>query len=486
MKDAITFGVILAAVTAATLAGITLIEDSKDSPAAEAASVEVRKERSEEAALARAKIEEEIGREKEKIEKRLREEFDRSFKDRIAEIEKLKAQASEQAETTDSKAEKIAELEQKIAKREEEARAREEALGKKESLVEDLEKRLKAGEEGVEKKQSELEALTQTLLRQQAEMKAADESRAMDDAALKRRESEIKDLAKKMEERQEQISKDQERLGEDQKKLSESQEKNREEWRKIEDAYKRAQEREAEIEKKIKESSLSAGEWEKIKEEWSRIEGEKKKLEEARAVEEDVQKYRETFDSGKYAAELAKAMKGVSQKTVESEFISWFFYRASAEEGKDQLRLFGVKDVYMNLKTRKYVVVGDYSSGSFESDGVWKDGELEARFPQYSSVVLERKRNELYSDTLAKALRTIGGTEQDAYVFGLMTKSMIYEVYIHQKKVIELLGLDRAKVVSFMFASFYHQGRWRFKVSSVTTADAGGRRTEKKVGNYSF
>ncbi len=485
MKDIAVFTVILAAVAAATLAGIVRLEKPAEVTAVEAAGIVVHEEQSAEARQIKARLEEEFRKEKEKLEKKLEEDFDKRFKDRISEVDKLKTEMAEQKTELDAKASQIADLEEKVRTREEEARKKEEAASKKESVIEDLEKRLNAKEENLDKRRDEIEQLAQTLLRQQADIKASEDARRKAEEDLKKRESEVKDLAKSIEERQGNLERSQEKMNEEQKRISEAQEKNREEWKKIEEAYKRAASKEAEIEKKLKESSMSADEWAKVKEEWERIAEEKKKLDEAREVRENVDKFRETFDGARYASELSNLMRGVNLKTVESEFIPFEFFSATDQEAKSQPSLFGIIDVYLS-GTKKYVVVSDYSSPSFPEPAEWKTGELGARFPEYSTVVLERKKTGFYLETLNRALGKIGGSASSAYVFGLITKVMMYEVYLHQKRVIEILKLDRKAVMKFKFAPFFHEGHWRFKVVAVTCSEADGRRTERKVGNYSF
>jgi hypothetical protein len=91
-----------------------------------------------------------------------------------------------------------------------------------------------------------------------------------------------------------------------------------------------------------------------------------------------------------------------------------------------------------------------------------------------------------YPSAVTNALSRVGGTARNLYVCGLMTKIMVYEVILHQERVMKLLGLERRQIVKFKFAPFLHQGRWRFKVLNVTTRESSGAETVRPVGNYSF
>jgi hypothetical protein len=81
----------------------------------------------------------------------------------------------------------------------------------------------------------------------------------------------------------------------------------------------------------------------------------------------------------------------------------------------------------------------------------------------------------------------IGNDRSQIRVLGLMPVDMVYEVVLHQKRVIEILGVDAEDVRSFQFAPWFDTAvdKWRFKVIRVTVAN--GRGTEvKTIGNYTF
>jgi len=466
-----------------------------------AAEVEVREERSEDAKKLKVRIEEA----KKKIEKTLRKEFDRRLKEREKEFTKKLSQVSgineevarqaaelvrreedlsKEKERLNDKVQKVAELEEKIHRRETEAEKKEKEAQDRRKKMANLEARLREREKKTGDKETELADMARTLLDQQARMKATEERTAKDQAEKDRqqrtREEEMREMAKTLKDQQAAIA-------EKQKALRDVQETNRLELRKVQDAYKRNKAREAELDKKLAQASSSLADLEKLKAERKLLAEERKKLDETVDVRQNVKAYRQSFDERAYAAKLSELMRATGLKTVESRFIPFHFYSANDETQKNQLRYFGIRDVYMNMKSKKYVVMSDYASGDFSSSGVWGDDELGQKFPSYSIVVLERRTHKgFYRETLAKALGRVGGAARGVYVFGLMTKVMVYEVFLHQKRVMELLGLERRQIVKFKFAPFFHQGRWRFKVLNVTTRESSGAETVRPVGNYSF
>jgi hypothetical protein len=491
------FGVLSTLTLIGLLQGVT---PSEPDPQTRATRVEVKEDRSEEAKKLKVQIE----KEKEKLSKQLREEYDKAFQKRMEEVAKLRDEVARQTEelkkqkesfdkkrtNSSEEARRLAELEEKIRAREAEAEKKARQSLEQEQKLTEFMKKAEEREKKLKDRESSLETLAQTVLRQQADLEAATqalgEEKQKDEADRKAREEKMVRLAEDLEKRQAEILREQAKMAEEQKALAQKQDENSQEWRKVKDAYKRLQAREAEIEKKLGEAKARAGDWEKIKAEWDRIAEEKKRLSEAHAVRENVARFVKTFDKERYAGRLSALMRGTALKTVESEFIPFEFFSATDEEAKNQLRLFGIKDVYLNLDTKKYVIVNDYTTGTFSLSGTWRPGEREGKFPNYSSVVLRRRITGFYKHTLRRALDRIGGSESSSYVFGLMTQVMMYEVYMHQKKVMGLLGIDKKSIVKFTFAPFRHDGQWRFKVIRVTVRTPVGISKERTVGNYTF
>jgi hypothetical protein len=286
--------------------------------------------------------------------------------------------------------------------------------------------------------------------------------------------------------RQKEIEKKQQELAESQKTISESQTDRDREWERIKDEWKKLEAQRKAVEDKLKSAKTTAKEWEALKEEWRRLEVQRKKLEEAQDVRENVSKFRKQFDSQVYEGRLSGLKASIARDKLESEFIPCDFYFETLELRMRHLGFFGMMDMFYNTSTRKFVTKRDYRSGGFDRSGSW-DAAMEAEVYSDFSRVGQARDSVFYNPYIDKAMARIGGPRNKIAVLGLMPVSMVYEIVLHQRRVMELLGLSRASVKRFQFAPWFDKanGKWRFKVLWVTVKSGSGTR-ERKVGNYQF
>jgi len=382
--------------------------------------------------------------------------------------------------------ESVARLEEELRKAREEADRRADLQVRREKELEAREEKTQVEREEFEKRQRELEKLASTLVEQQKRLAERTNSLENKETSIEEREREAREMARMLLDRQKEIEKKQQELAESQKTISESQTDRDREWERIKDEWKKLEAQRKAVEDKLASAKTTATEWEALKEEWRRLEAQRNKLEEAQKVRENVSEYRKQFDRQAYEGRLSGLKAGLARDKVESEFIPCDFYFETADLLKRHLGFFGMTDMFYNTSTRKFVMKRDYGSGGFDRSGSW-DAATEAEVYGDFSRVGQAREGAFYTPYIDKAMARIGGPRNKIAVLGLMPVNMVYEIVLHQRRVMEVLGLSRASVKRFQFAPWFDKanGKWRFKVLWITVKNGSGTRT-RKVGNYQF
>ncbi|MHC5078576.1 MAG: hypothetical protein ACYTHN_06135 [Planctomycetota bacterium] len=370
-------------------------------------------------------------------------------------------------------------LETQLRKAREDADLRAEMLLKREAEVE-------AERESFTQRQKELEELAASLVEQQKDLASRTKVLEEKESSVEAREKEAKELARTLIDSQKEIQDKQKSLENLQRDLNESQTERDREWQRIKDEWKKIENQRKALEAKLESAKSTAADWEALKEEWRKLEGQRKKLEEAQDVRENVDRFKKQFDRSAYLSRLNALRGAESRKKVESEFIRFDFYFATEELRKKHLGFYGMMDIFYNEGTKKYAVKRNYNSPSFDTSGTWTPETARGIYDVFSKVALQRDHG-FYTSFARQAADRIGGPRSKIRIFGLMPVGMVYECVLHQRRVMELMNLVRKDVKRFQFAPWYDQGegKWRFKVISVTVSN--GRSSEvRKVGLYNF
>ncbi|GEM_PF-2871427 len=436
----------------------------------------------------------EAEREKQAEARRRLEQEKKRLAEREAEVasslSKLKAMAEELAQKQTSQQdarEAVVKLEEKLDQAQAESARREEQIRRREEALEAREKEARVEREAIRKRQAALEKMAEALVEQQKDLAERSEDLTSEKEDVEAREKEVDALARTLIESQREIQAKQDALQKAQQDLSESQTERDREWKRIRDEWKKIEGQRKRLEEKLTSTEATAAEWESIKAEWKKLEAQKKKLEEAQEVHENVENFKKAFDKNAYREKLDGLKSEIGRKQVESDFISYKFFFATDDLRQSHIKFFGIRDMYLNLKTKRFVLVRDYARQGFEDEGVLDEGTRREIFSRFSTVTLNREGDAFYENYIDEAMGRIGRDRSEIRVLGLMPVDMVYEVVLHQKRVIELLGVGRDDVKLFQFAPWFDtsENQWRFKVIRVTVSNGRGTRV-KEIGNYRF
>ncbi|MHC4781358.1 MAG: hypothetical protein ACYTFG_22515, partial [Planctomycetota bacterium] len=342
------------------------------------------------------------------------------------------------------------EAERKEIERQKKAQA--EAKKKLEENLAKIADRRKAVEENLEKVRERMEAMEP----REEDLKTREEAMArLRETDVGGREAEAKALAKVLLEQQKEIKDKQESLEESQKSLSDSQTERDREWDRVRDEWKKLEAQRKSLEAKLTSAKTTAKEWEALKSEWKKLDAQKKKLEEAQEVRENVGRFKKQFDRGAFKKELARLKRTYDRKDVESKYVGFEFYFETSELKRKHLQFFGMKDWYLNRKTSKFVLKQDYRSFDFGAERRMNARESESILRDYSALSLNREADPFYTPYIYEAMKKIDGPRGSVIVRGLMPVNMVYEIVLHQQRVMEIFGLDRDDVLHFRFAPWF-------------------------------